>query len=113
MDRLPRRVDAESGCPVYPLVAGGHIFHVYWGGRSFPLANILPIESFLATQDLDAGHRLWFWHDAATPPPSDIVERFSGPDSPYRNYVSFRAFVPADEVRGTCYEVRFAPSSAR
>ena len=95
-----------SGCPVYPSVAGGHIFHVYWRADWWAPANLMPIESFLATQDLDAGHRLHFWHNPAWPPPSDVVERYAGPESPYRHYIRFMPFHVEQEISGTCYEVR-------
>ena len=97
---------AATGCAVYPLVPGGHIFHVYWNAPDWPLANLMSIESFLATQDLDAGHKLWFWWAPTKPPPDDIVERFTGPESPYRGYIRFLPFVAEVEVLGTCYEVR-------
>jgi len=114
---------------MFPIPEGGFIFHMHWEGKeglwmsSFGLALSnssisgiwgdafeLAIDSFMATQNLAAGHRMIFWHGKTTPPPKRVLDRYAelAPD-----HISFKPLNHAAIAKGTCYERKSEWTSAK
>lgn len=55
LDEWQKSFATDSGCPSYPIPKGGFLFHMHWEGPWLE-ENELSIDSFLATQKLQAGH---------------------------------------------------------
>ncbi|GAA5834270.1 hypothetical protein JCM3766R1_004507 [Sporobolomyces carnicolor] len=89
----------ESGCPVFPVPDAGLITHLFWAGTWRPGSHGLTLDAWLATQPFETSSLIW-WYEGDGPSP-EFVAKYAGPDSPYRNVVSFRRFDDA-LAEGTC-----------
>ena len=87
----------KSGCPVYPIPKEGVIFHMLRIGAWRPFLCVT-IDAFLATQNLKAGHRIFFWYTEEVP--QDIYNRYAL----FPKHLEFRYLNATKEAEGTCME---------
>lgn len=88
---------SNSSCPKYPIPKEGVIFHFLHVGKWRPALEVA-IDAFLATQNLNAGHRIYYWYVEAIP--KQVTQRYQR----FKNSIQFRYFNSTEEIRGTCLE---------
>jgi hypothetical protein len=90
-----------TSCPIYPIPDGGFNFHMHPIGAMRPY-HLIAIQSFLATQRFEDGHRLIVWVNTEDQHSWEGVKaEYAG--GKYSAYIEFRQFAFEVEAKGTCF----------